>query len=227
MKIGITDYADAALDQTWRQHLDRVAGVILITKAPHLLGEIPERSVVHCTITGWGNTRMERGVVEPYEALAAYDRLIEQYGPERIVLRVDPIFPSGAGFQIARKVLCHAKGRVRISFLDAYRHTRERIRKAYGTEVPWDGLHAPLELRKELLERIRSEVGIEPEICAEPGLPCTGCISERDMLAMGLACKLSGKCRQRTDCHCAAEKYEMPGAKKRCFQKCCYCFWRD
>lgn len=227
MKIGITDYMDAGLDQSWRQHMDKVAGAILITKAPHLLEEVPPNTIIHCTITGWGGSRMEPGVQPAWVEIIAYARLVDLYGPERVVLRVDPIFPTEIGFQPAAKVLKHARGRVRISFLDGYAHARKRIQAAYGADLPWQGFHAPLAKRQTLLERCTKILGFQPEVCAEPGLPCTGCISARDLTAMGLSCKLSGKCAQRADCHCAGEKWEFPGARKRCLGQCLYCFWRD
>lgn len=230
MKIGITDYMDAGLDQSWRSHMDKVAGAILITKAPQLLGEVPANTVVHCTITGWGGTKMEPGIAGPEVTLPAYHRLVRTLGRERTVLRVDPIIPTGKGFEVAAPILKFAKvtgSRVRISFLDGYAHARRRIQAAYGADLPWQGLHAPLVQRQALLKRIRGEIGLDPEVCGEPGLICTGCISARDVAALGLACKLSGKCGQRKDCRCAAEKWEFPGPRKRCAGQCLYCFWRD
>jgi len=229
VRIGITDYFDAGLDQSWLQYMNQVAGAILITKAPHQLLEvqIPANTVIHCTITGWGGSRMEPGVQPMWLEIMAYAKLIELFGPERVVLRVDPIFPTEMGFKPAAEVLCHARGRVRISFLDGYAHARQRIKATYGTDLPWQGFHAPLAKRQALLERCTQILGFQPEICGEPGLPCTGCISERDIAAMGLSCKLSGKCGQRKDCHCAGEKWEFLGARKRCSNRCLYCFWRD
>jgi len=226
IKIGITERGDAALDQSWRKA--NMLGMILITKAPHKIGVLPDNAILHCTITGYGGTIIEPGVAPALVTLEAYKNLVNTYGSERIVLRVDPIIPTLKGIQTAKEIISHQQGRVRISFLDAYSHVRERFEKL-GLQLPWTGIHAPLEIRQQAVERIKQEVLFRDdlEICGEPGLDCTGCISQRDMQALGLICKLSGKCTQRTSCACVAEKTELLSNPHRCAHNCLYCYWKD
>lgn len=223
MKIGITERGDAGLDLSWLKA--KVDGVVAITKAPQNLVEIslPDNVVVHCTITGLGATPIEPNVASTAITLPAYYELVEKYGSERVVLRVDPILPIEPWVHNAIDVIECARGRVRISFIDAYRHTRSRL-ATVGVSLPWTGLHADLSVRIKLWE-----IFGRPEVCAEPGMvECTGCISPRDVAAMGLdVSRLSGHtCSQRQLCRCVAEKTEVLTQRGRCPHGCLYCYWK-
>lgn len=229
--FGITEYGDAGLDQSWRERMHEVHGAIIITKAPHLLlqQEMPSNTIIHCTITGMAGSLLEPNTAPLDVTIAAYTSLVTLYGYNRVVLRVDPIIPTERGFQTAMQVLQHAKGRVRISFMDAYNHVRVRIQAATGRDLPWKGFHAPLDARKLLAQRILDETHIASlEICGEPGMDCTGCISDLDLKVLGMDCKLTGICRQRSTCACKVDKkIQLIGGRKRCANLCAYCFWKD
>ena len=231
MKVGITERGDAGIDFSWQNFVASVDMMILITKAPqNLVGQVlSPKTVVHCTITGLGNSRWEPNVEKPELTLSAYRSLIEKYGSERVVLRVDPILPFGNGVSIAKSVIANALGRVRISFMDAYRHVRNRISEQKLAEIPWKGLHAPLENRLKILEDLKKEFQtIDFEICGEPGISCTGCVSVRDLLACGFKeFSFAGKSYQREECMCLAEKTELLSNRSRCKHKCVYCYWKD
>jgi len=216
LRIGITERGDAGLDQSWIAKAKEYDGVIAITKAPHLLPELPGNVIVHCTITGLGGSKYEPGVAKPEVTLKAYERLVNKYGALRIVLRIDPIIPTTKGTDIAYSIWQHNVSRVRISFLDMYSHVVER-----GFPRLWEGLHAPLETRIKIWEHLN-----RPEVCGEPGMKCTGCVSELDMKVLGLTGVLSPGGRQRSACACAAEKTEMLSRRGQCAHGCIYCYWK-
>jgi len=226
MKIGITERGDAALDLSWAKKLDQVDGVVLITKDPGKLfnsGLIPPvHSIIHCTITGFGGSVIEPNVPKPEDSIKAYKELVKQFGFDRVVLRIDPIIPTEKGKATAIKVFLSSCSRIRISFIDQYRHIKERFQEI-GLTLPWKEFHAPLELRTKVWE----ELG-KPEICAEPGMSCSGCVSALDVEAMKLdSSKLSGRYGgQRPCCLCIAEKVELLKDRKPCKHGCVYCYWR-
>ena len=232
MRIGITERGDAGLDQTWRAKLASVDGAILITKAPHLLlaGTLPTNTIIHCTITGLGGTQLEPRVERPDVMINAYRALVTYYGAERVVLRIDPVIPQGVFLDDALTIMREACSRVRVSFLDGYEHIRERFRQRHITGIcPWTGLHAPLDMRLAALRQLEqaNRSGYAIEICGEPGMACTGCVSARDLAALGLdERKVSGRTSgQRGACCCLAEKVELLNNKKPCLHNCSYCYW--
>ena len=225
MKIGVTERGDAANNLVWLEAVKRKAvdGCIAITKAPQALLPLflPSNVMVHCTITGQGGTVLEPNVALPEVVLAAYHELVKRYGGERIVLRIDPILlMDAAALDRACEVCEAARGRVRISFLDYYPHVRERFTERGITYV--QDFHAPLILR----EKLWAQMG-KPEVCAEPGMICSGCVSQRDLRAMGIENTLTVGGRQRQNCACAAEKVELLADKKPCKHACLYCYWQN
>lgn len=145
------------------------------------------------------------------------------------MLRVDPIFPWEPYLSKALEVIKHWESRVRISYLDMYSHTRRRLEKV-GVEIPsglYNGLHADFETRCKIGEKIAKITLGEFEICGEPGLPCTGCVSKIDLDAMGIDKAPSGSIsNQRKSCLCLAEKTELLYKREQCSHKCAYCYWR-
>jgi len=177
MKIGITERGDIAF---LPYSLIGVDGAILITKDPRVIKNVPKNVIVHCTITGYGGTIVEPRVILPEVAIGEYNRIISEIGPDRCVLRIDPIIPCDEGIEVALGIFKYAKGRVRISFLDAYFHIRDRFARAnLSTMITWEGLHAPLDIRQKYLKLFPGA-----EVCGEPGLECTGCISALDLVAI-------------------------------------------
>lgn len=237
MRIGITERGDGGLDQSWRVklHKKEVDGAIVITKAPHLIESIPDNVVLHCTITGFGGFWPEPNVINPGTAIEAYYKLINKYGGERVVLRIDPIIPYWGWESVAIAIKeKFARGRVRISFLDLYNHVKQKLKDNWAIKDSspdmWDFMHKDAPLHAPLTKRfsIWESMG-KPEVCGEPNMECTGCVSERDVIAMGLnPLNLSGgKGKQRSACKCIAEKTELLTNKKRCLHGCLYCYWQD
>lgn len=226
MRIGITERGDGGIDQSWLKRMDQVDGAIIITKAPHLINleTLPGNTVVHCTITGLGGSFIEPGVCKTGDAIESWTRIKEEIGPERTVLRVDPIIPRYWNVQ-ERVIRCASpEDRVRISFVDMYSHVKRRFQK-HGIDIGQADLHSDIVVR----ERIVHEIGRwSLEICGEPGLGCTGCVSGRDLAAMGITESPSGrKSMQRPSCCCIAEKVELLSSRHSCRHGCLYCYWKD
>lgn len=235
MQIGITERGDAGLNFTWQHKLNGLDGVILITKRPSALtqnglSQIPIPFIIHCTITGWGGTPMEPNVNPLEIELPAYKQLVELYGPERIILRVDPIFlDSNIDVDIIKtiKLIGSALGRVRISFFDAYPHALTRIKSTYP-KFKSTSFHYPLALRQQFINQLKLFFNKDVEVCGEPDIACTGCVSLRDFKAMNLQydsndAVLKG---QRPQCPCLAAKTELLQNKYRCSHGCLYCYWK-
>ena len=238
MKIGITERGDAALtvDQ-WRSKIDTVDGVILITKNPIKLLEycdyIPYKSIIHVTITGHGATALEPNVPSAEEAIEAYKKLVNMFGGERVVLRVDPIIPTVDGFGEARRIISQRQGRLRVSILDLYPHVKERLYNkmpelaAELTNVSLYGnksIHLNDSIRLPALKYL-TEIGAE--ICGEPGISCTGCVSIKDLEIMGINPGKLDKSKQRAACACVAAKTELLSKRHPCIHGCLYCYWKD
>jgi hypothetical protein len=139
-----------------------------------------------------------------------------------VVLRIDPIIPTDTGIEIARSVLNFKEysGRARISFIDQYPHTKQRL-KNKGIILPWSSFHAPLDLRKKAYEEL-----CQPEICGEPNFKCTGCVSELDCKTLKISPEKELK-EQRNFCACLLNKKELLSSKHPCGHKCLYCYWRN
>ena len=141
-----------------------------------------------------GSTRIEPFVPTPQKTLEKLHKLLDGGFPtSHIVLRIDPIVPTRKGVETAMGVLRLFRGlgikRVRISFLDNYKHVRERF-KEIGVELYNGEFHAPLKERLKCLTAIKycaEECGYETvEACGEPGIDSIPCLSQKDIDILGL-----------------------------------------
>lgn len=224
-KIGVTERGDPALDHDWLPWVRDGKPTILITKncivIEKMLDDIVNPNViVQCNITGWGGTDIEPNVPEWEKTVESYKSLSQKYGEDHIVLRIDPVIPTYEGLGRALSVAENktATGRVRISFLDAYPHVRLKFREL-GRFIH-DGFHAPLDIRQRMWEALG-----KPEVCAEPGLPSSGCLSAVDCEILGVKPSLALK-GQRPLCMCLANKFELLTKKEPCPHGCVYCYWK-
>jgi len=220
--VGITERADPTVNLRWQQWVKEGKPAILITKNPKLLLPMLLRKdnvIVHCTITLMGGSVLEPKIPGPLESAFYYHRLCDFLGPERVVLRVDPIVDD-TSIAALKELVSEAEGRVRISFLDLYLHSRERMKKA-GLKVARTTFHI------SYIERVTvwRQLG-KPEVCAEPGLFSAPCVGEVDCKILGVepSDKLRG---QRNTCYCLANKVELCNWPPRCTYGCLYCYWRD
>lgn len=233
-KIGVSEKGDAGLDFSWMRTAKDYDGIILITKhLSHLFIEQASKinCIVHATITGHGGSIYEPKVPTLVMSKMYFDLLVKTLGPERVVLRIDPIIPDSRGIAVAINTYeqIHVKGgkktRVRISFMDNYSHVKERFAKA-GLKPLDYYFHAPIELRKKIASYFP-----DAEICGEPDMECTGCVSEKDLKTLNIdAPPLKGYDRikyvQRPECECLMYKTEMLKTKGRCGHSCIYCYWK-
>ena len=245
--FGITERGDASLDTRWVNYIKDFP-ILLITKNPQklytILKTIPinnlKHIVVHCTITGLNNTNI---IFEPnvpsyensFEWLQNISNLLGDVNKNRVVLRIDPIIPDKDIFdRSARLMLNKAKNyssikRIRISFIDNYSYLEER-----DMHLPWSTFHAPLEKRLyyyNFIKEFCNDNSFELEVCGEPNIPCIGCISEKDIKAVGLSLSdfyfsETGN-KQRKYCKCLSIKHELLSNKHPCKHKCIYCYWKN
>jgi hypothetical protein len=212
--IGITEGGDPALNPKWEPWIRDGKPAVLITKNPAVvlqklkgISQNP-RVILHCTITGWGSTPWEPNVPPPLETLNAYQEAIQWLGPKKVVLRIDPIYPSDEGRQKALETREKAgsNARVRISFLDLYPHVLKRMAQR-NLSLPSKNFHADFNWRKETWELLG-----KPEICAEPNLPGTPCVGATECEVLGIK-PLVSKFTQRPLCSCLYNKVELLGVR--------------
>lgn len=226
-QIGVTERGDAALDLSWRRWVHDGRPTILITKDPgkllqHLPGLPTDRIIVHCTITGHGETPYEPNVPHQNQALRDYERLVGILGPDRTVLRIDPIFPWVEGVEVATGIAVFAQSRVRISILDNYTHLFDRFDMEELCPPAYE-MHASLRVRKWIVKKI-DELVNEVEVCGEPGIPQRPCVSLRDCELLGVE-PMDGR-RERASCECLGNKRELLQGRERCSHGCVFCYWK-
>ena len=222
-KIGITERADPTINLKWASWVEKGEPAILITKMPRLLYPMltgKENIIIHCTITGWGETSIEPNIDRTDLSLVYYHMFCGLFGKERVVLRIDPIIHWNDYTLELKRIKDEAEGRVRISFMDLYRHSQDRFLKA-GLILPQQSFHKPLGERLEAWEFLG-----KPEVCAEPGIPTTPCVSDLDCEILGVTPSKNLK-GQRKECRCLANKVELCNWPPRCTYGCLYCYWKD
>ena len=154
---------------------------------------------------------------------------------KKTVWRIDPIIPTDEGFQKAESVFLLIKDlpikRIRMSVLDAYQHTRERLEKA-GFLLDYEGFSPPKEKFRQVDEIVKKwkNYGFTVESCAEPFLKepkRVGCVNEEDAKLFGVDIYSEPKNMQnRFGCLCCASKTELLKNRKQCPHKCAYCYWK-
>lgn len=258
MRIGITERGDAGRDLSWVQKLNTPTfdGAVLITKtitkdfAQAVLAQT-KPIIIHATCTGYGGTEMEPCVF-PYQVqLNAMKHLIEAGFPaSRVVLRIDPIFPTSKGIAVAEQVLNYfdtmnvGVHRIRFSVVDQYSHVMNRFAKK-GWPMVYPGRQPTQEQMAQVIGLIMRHQKEKRffETCAEPELVAlanqmgvgymvdeVGCISTSDLFLMGF----DGFSKQnftinpqnRGGCKCLSCKTEMLTRKHPCENGCVYCYWK-
>ena len=238
--VGTTETGDIAFDLAAFNRLHEANIIItkrLTDKVIDGLVANNDRCILHLTVTGWGGASVEPLAPDTAWSRRQFDKLIARGFPvEQAVLRIDPIILTQDGLDRVDGVLAafadSGVKRYRISFLDMYRHTRERFLNA-GFRLPQEGFYAPLQLRLQALLRLKAaatKTGFELEVCGEPGIPSTPCVSQKDIDILGLTGEiiLRGSAKQRDACGCPSNKKQILTHKPgRCGNKCLYCYWKD
>ena len=229
IKIGITERGDAGLDLSWAQKMNTVNGAVLITKDPNdefvsRVKEFQNRVIVHVTITGLGSSIYEPGAPSPEITMRQFRKVQKILGPDKTVLRIDPIIPTGPEIEKAVAVynaLSDIQHRTRVSIIDNYPHVQWRFNEA-GVDPLSFKLHAPVTERARIINLFRYA-----EVCGEPGFNSIGCISNTDLEALGLPLQDEAQCHQRQHCHCIGSiKTELLSRKTQCKHGCIYCYWK-
>lgn len=231
-KIGITERGDAGLDLSWADRLDEVDGCIVITKNPtpefmELVKEYQDKLIVHVTITGHGGSEIEPNIPYSTKVFYQFKKIVELLGPQKTVLRIDPIIPTPCGINTAYKIyyesLFYPDHRLRVSILDNYPHVNRRFEKA-GLPTLNYRFHESYSKRKEII----SYFGDRVEICGEPGFSSIGCVSNKDLRALGLPLEtVDSQSHQRKYCNCLDIKKELLTNREQCPYKCLYCYWKE
>ena len=245
MRIGITERGDPSIDFSWVKKMDKMDGVILITK--NLTDKVIEEAtpyldkmIFHVTCTGYGQTVLEPNIPEVEKQLQQAQKLLSAGVPvERVVIRIDPIIPTVKGLKRAQGVFEKAAQlgfvRFRVSLMDAYAHVGERFREN-GLNHPYGGAFtAPRDMIKNADELFAKVKELYPKItiesCAEGLLTNTlrtGCVSHKDFSLLGLSMdNVDDAGYQRKGCLCCSAKTELLAEKKQCPYKCLYCYWKN
>lgn len=250
MKIGITEYGDAGLDFRWENKLSSVDGAVLITKNMNqtfmnkVLAHKEVPIIIHCTCTGWGGTILELCVPDYKTQLDNLRKLIDAGFPaERVVLRIDPIFPAKEGMEHVHDMLLYFRSlglpedkiRYRMSIVDEYNHVKERYYRL-GIRPLYPGFQASL-AQRDMVAKELMKYPYRFGTCAEDYLAknypdtfyVSGCISQEDLNLMGISADESmyENPQRRTGCHCLSCKTELLDPRKKCGHECAYCFWKD
>lgn len=242
--IGITETSDPAFHLEIFDNLKKANVIItksLTNKLIEKLLEYKDSCILHATVTGMGGSKVEPFVPTAKKSHEQLKKLIEGGFPiQQVVLRIDPIVPTEKGVNTALSVLELFSDlqilRVRISFLDMYNHVKERFTNN-GVPLPYDSFHAGSKLRYEAYLKIcdkADELGYRKVLtCGEPGFEATPCISQEDIIILGLQDEITlvGRKDQRTSCHCPENKRELipyeKRTEKKCGHGCLYCYMKD
>ena len=221
-----------------------VEAIVFWTRDPRpllpYLGELEARGYVYYfqyTLLD-GPAALDPGGPRGEEAIAAFRKLSEKIGPERVIWRYDPIVLSnrtGPAFHrehFARLAgrLAGATGRVVISFVDFYRAAVRRFRL-----LEKDGLTVRVPSPEDLADLVPALV----ETAAAHGMEIQSCAEEIDLERFGvrpgkcvddrLLSKLVGRPvtsrkdpRQRKACGCV-ESRDI-GVYGTCRRGCVYCY---
>ena len=250
--FGITENGDASMNYDWESKMLEMDGSILITKKltatfkNKVIEYMHRPFIIHVSCTGYGGTVLEPNLPRFTDTINEIYNLIHYAGfpANRIVLRIDPIIPTGKGIKTFEAVLRYARERipevtrVRISVLDMYPHVRKRFEAKsipcpYGdsfqaTDFMFQNLNYKIEdLKKEFPE-------ISFESCAETKIPAAtavGCVSEKDYEILGVPTPEKSRKGQRKGCLCLGDKKDLLTFKyqqtgyNHCYG-CLYCYWQ-
>ena len=239
-QVGITESGEIAFNMEAFDNLRKANIIItkrLTDKLIDKLVENKDKIILHLTCTGMGGSKIEPFVPTVNSTVEKFKILLEKGFPiKNVVLRIDPIVPTQKGINTALNTLDNftplSIKRVRISIIDMYQHVKERFMDN-RIPLPFDGFHAPLQLRKTIYEKFSEyakKYNFELEVCGEPGIESIPCISQKDIDILGLTNEITliGSAGQRKSCGCPSNKHEILKEKPhRCNNKCLYCFWKS
>lgn len=250
--FGITENGDASMNYDWESKMLEMDGSILITKKltatfkNKVIEYMHRPFIIHVSCTGYGGTVLEPNLPKFQDTIEEIYNLIHYAGfpANRIVLRIDPIIPTGKGVKTFEAVVRYAReripevNRIRVSVMDMYPHVRRRFEQKgltcpYGnsfqaTDTMFNNLNYKLEdLKKDFPDLVF-------ESCCETKLPAAkavGCVSAQDYEILGLKKPDESRKGQRKNCLCIGEKKDMLTFRynetgyNHCYG-CLYCYWQ-
>jgi hypothetical protein len=195
------------------------------------------RVALGLTITGWGDTWLEPGVIAPEAMVSHFNHAAEAIGCERLRLRVDPGIPTAEGLRRAADVLTDIAIPVRTitSIIQFYKGhdtlfsrlgiDRSRYTLRSGRAVYPQPELAAWWLRE--LHRVRPDFTGFISFCGMPyqvdGAEHTGCVDDALLAAIGVTdFKRVPPGRQRPGCRCVITKRQALGGP--CTHGCLYCY---
>jgi len=195
------------------------------------------RVALGLTITGWGGTWLEPGVIPAATMAAHFNRVAEAIGGERLRLRIDPGIPTADGLHRARSVLRSITVPVRtitsiIQFYKGHDRLFARLGIDRGRYTLRSGraLYPDPEIAawwlRELLQTRPDFAGCV-SFCGMPyqvaGAEHTGCVDDDLLRAIGVTdFERIAPGRQRPGCRCViAKRQALHGA---CNHGCLYCY---
>jgi len=208
--------------------------------------ENKDKCILHLTVTGLGE-KLEPLVPDKVKNFDKLALLLSKGFPlKQVVLRVDPIIVTKKGVETAISVIDYFCGgikipRVRISFLDMYKHVKERFNEN-NIPIPYNSFNPPQNMIDDaMLQLVHKKVlyGFELESCAENindrwkgYIDTCGCVSQKDVNILGIQDKIQligiGDGKQRKQCQCPNNKKQIIKCKpNRCEHQCLYCYWKD
>ena len=195
------------------------------------------RVALGLTITGWGDTWLEPGVIAPEPMVAHFNKAAEAIGSDRLRLRVDPGIPTAEGLQRAAAVLAGIAAPVRTitSIIQFYKghdalFSRLGIDRSRYTLRSGRAVYPLPELAAwwlgELL-RVRPDFAGFVSFCGMPyqveGAEHTGCVDDALLAAIRVTdFKRVPPGRQRPGCRCVITKRQALGGA--CTHGCLYCY---
>ncbi len=183
------------------------------------------------TLNAYGRD-IEPGLPEPGKRIETFRRLAEQYGPQKVVWRYDPVLLTEnysvqwhvKSFEsLFRELKDHTDTCV-ISFIDMYDKTVKNTRP-YGIAAP---SKAEMELLAEAFSEIAKGSGVVIRTCAESGdfskygITPNRCI-DRERIEAIIGCPLKAKPDHQRD-HCQCIECADIGIYNTCLHGCRYCY---
>lgn len=237
MKIGITECGEPSKDFSWINKMNDVDGAILITKNIDSIkfqeSIVPfyDKIIIHATITGMGGTDYEPNVSESDITIKEFNKLSNIISKDRMVLRIDPIIPVSILEPFIEDILNSVEEGVRLkfSFIDQYKHLKDR-----NVVLPWNSFNSPeseiipfINLIKKYSNKFTSITTCAEKYSCIPNEWKIGCLSDEDFKVLGLETPKYIKGSQRFNCLCFQNKIQLINKRKRCANKCLYCYWKE
>lgn len=142
--IGITEGYDPAFTNDWKDWATNKPTILITKNFPKIskdfLRTFPSNILFHVTCTGLSGTVFEPNT-PPVDSILDSIKNLNEYQKKHIVLRVDPICPplftcnefnGSEYYENIHKILTFGSVnnlRIRVSFLDMYKHIWERLVK--------------------------------------------------------------------------------------------------